>query len=360
VSSHVTLARVGESDNDRAASSPRPSLRNLKPAWFASVMATGIVARAVTGAGWPWGGTALLIIGLITFAGLTIGMIARAIRYPREMAADAGNPSAGFTYLTFVAGAAVLSTGLSGHGLAVPALMLLAVALVSWLILCYLIPAGFMVHHNTAPGMTGADGTWLLWVVGTQSLAVAASALPAPWAHRFATPALLIWSIGSMLYGIVAALVLGALFSRELTPATLVPPYWIFMGATAISVLAAATLIDRTSDHLVTLTHPVLIGAAVVLWAFGTWLIPALLIGCVWRYLIEHFRRGFDPSVWSIVFPIGMYGVGTREFGLSVGESWMATFGRAEAWVGLAAWVVVAVATVVRYAPGLRRVATSG
>lgn len=50
--------------------------------------------------------------------------------------------------------------------------------------------------------------------------------------------------------------------------------------------------------------------------------------------------------MWSIVFPIGMYGVGTREFGPSVGESWMATFGRAEAWVGLAAWVVVVSHTV--------------
>lgn len=341
---------MDESDDDRAA-----SLRNLKPAWFASVMATGIVARAVSGVVWQWGGDALLIIGLLAFAGLTIAMIARAIRHPREMAADAGNPSVGFTYLTFVAGAGVLSTGLSSHGMAAAALTLLAVATIAWLILCYLIPAGFMVHRNTAVGMTGADGTWLLWVVGTQSLAVAASALPAPWAHRFTTPALLAWSIGTVLYGIVAALVLGALFAKELTPATLVPPYWIFMGATAISVLAAAKLIDRTSDHLVSLTHPVLIGAGVVLWAFGTWLIPALLIAGVWRYVIEHFRRGFDPALWSIVFPIGMYGVGTREFGLAVGESWMVTFGRAEAWVALAAWVVVAGATVGQYVPLFRR-----
>lgn len=66
-------------------------------------MATGIVSRAVSGAGWSWGGTALLVVGIAAFIVLTIAMIARAVMYPAETLADARNPAVGFTYLTFVA-----------------------------------------------------------------------------------------------------------------------------------------------------------------------------------------------------------------------------------------------------------------
>ncbi|MBB5913446.1 tellurite resistance protein TehA-like permease [Nocardia transvalensis] len=322
-------------------------VRGLKPGWFAAVMATGIVSRAVTGAGWAWGGDALLIVGAAALAVLTVATVARLIFFRDNAIADARDPATGFTYLTFVAGTSVIAAGLATHDRAGAALVLLAVAAAAWLLLCYLVPAELMVHHPPQNTATGADGTWFLWVVGTQSLAVAATALPEPWGRRFAVPAVLCWSVGVVLYLAVAALVLGTLFGGELTAAKLVPAYWIFMGATAISVLAGAQVLEHGSVRLVAELRPVLAGVAVVLWAFGSWLIPLLLAAGVWRHLVQHFALAYEPGLWSIVFPVGMYGVGTAELGRVLGEHWMVTFGHAEAWVALAAWVATAAALVV-------------
>ncbi|MBF6160289.1 tellurite resistance/C4-dicarboxylate transporter family protein [Nocardia cyriacigeorgica] len=323
-------------------------IENLKPAWFASVMATGIVSRAVGSAGLDTVSAIMLYLALVAFAILVVATLVRLVKYRTAAVADAMNPATGFTYLTFVAAAAVMSTGLSRRDHLVAALTLLAVAALAWLILGYGIPALLMVHHRGPAGLS-ADGTWFIWVVATQSLAVAATALPQPWAGRFAVPALLCWSVGTMLYLLVATLVLATLFTDNLTAARLVPAYWVFMGATAISVLAAAQLLHLDDIHLLTSVRPVLIGVAVLLWAFGSWLIPLLLVAGVWRHFVQHIRLAYEPGLWSIVFPIGMYGVGTRELGSAIGEQWMVTFGGGEAWVALTVWIVTAVALLLSF-----------
>jgi tellurite resistance protein TehA-like permease len=48
--------------------------------------------------------------------------------------------------------------------------------------------------------------------------------------------------------------------------------------------------------------------------------------------------------MWSIVFPVGMYGVASRELGSALHVSWLVTLGRDEAWAALAVWAVVLVA----------------
>ena len=59
--------------------------------------------------------------------------------------------------------------------------------------------------------------------------------------------------------------------------AELPSPYWVFMGATAISVLAGAQILRLPPGPLVGAVHAVVGGLSVVLWAVGTWLIPLLL-----------------------------------------------------------------------------------
>ncbi|AHH15139.1 putative C4-dicarboxylate transporter/malic acid transport protein [Nocardia nova SH22a] len=324
---------------------------NLGPGWFASVMATGIVSRAVGAAGWPWGGSALLIIGLIAYAVLLIATALRIIYYRDRVVADAKNPATGFTYLAFVAATGVMSAGLSRHDQVGGALVLLLVAVLAWIVLCYTVPALLMLNHGAPTAVTGANGTWFLWVVGTQAVAVAATALPRPWGDRFAVPALLCWSVGVVLYGIVATVVLGSLFSVAMTAERLAPTYWIFMGATAISVLAGTQIMDRDDVHLIATVRPMLEGSVLVLWAFGSWLVPLLLAAGIWRHLVRHFGLTYEPGLWSIVFPVGMYGVGTAELGRATGEQWMVGFGHAEAWVALAVWAATAadlIITVVR------------
>ncbi|WP_227984873.1 tellurite resistance/C4-dicarboxylate transporter family protein [Nocardia spumae] len=333
---------------------------NLGPGWFASVMATGIVSRAVGAAGWSWGGTALLVIGLIAYAVLVIATVLRIVYHRDRVVADAVNPATGFTYLAFVAATGVMSAGLARHDQVAAALVLLLVATVAWVVLCYSIPALLMLNHDAPAALTGANGTWFLWVVGTQAVAVAATALPHPWSQRLAVAALLCWSVGVVLYGIVAAVVLGGLFSVAMTAERLAPTYWIFMGATAISVLAGTQILDRDTIPLIGTVRPMLEGSVLVLWAFGSWLVPLLLAAGIWRHLVRHFGLAYEPGLWSIVFPVGMYGVGTAELGRVTGEQWMVGFGHAEAWVALAVWVATASDLIVTLIRRRRRTESAG
>jgi tellurite resistance protein TehA-like permease len=96
------------------------------------------------------------------------------------------------------------------------------------------------------------------------------------------------------------------------TPAEMGPAYWIAMGATAISVRAAAGILVLHGPHAATLVadlRPFLVGLSVVLWAFGTWWIPLLILFGIWRYVVQDYSRSYEPRLWSVVFPLGMYTV---------------------------------------------------
>jgi tellurite resistance protein TehA-like permease len=215
------------------------------------------------------------------------------------------------------------------------------------------VPLLLINRHGTQPALAGANGTWFVWVVGTQSLAVSATVLPSPSGALVAL-SVACWSVGVVLYVVVTVLVVIRLLQYPIQPAELTPAYWVFMGATAISVLAGAQILLLPADPLVTAARPVIAGVCVILWAFGTWLIPFLLVVGVWRYLIRRVKLSYEPGLWSIVFPVGMYGVASGELGKALHVSWLATLGSDEAWLALAVWAVVFLAMLGSFLSPLR------
>jgi tellurite resistance protein TehA-like permease len=139
--------------------------------------------------------------------------------------------------------------------------------------------------------------------------------------------------------------------------ATLTPVYWILMGATAISVLAGAKVLALPASPLLAAVHPVVAGVSVMLWAFGTWLIPLLLGLGVWRHLVRRVPLRYEPAQWSMVFPIGMYCVASETLGRAIHVRWLVSVGHAGTWVALAVWVAVFAAMLGSFA-GLPRQAT--
>jgi tellurite resistance protein TehA-like permease len=100
----------------------------------------------------------------------------------------------------------------------------------------------------------------------------------------------------------------------------------------------------------------VLSGLSVLLWAFGTWIIPLLVAFGVWRHLILHVPLRYEPALWSICFPLGMYSVASSELGGSAKLPLVAAIGKGWAWVALAAWVVVFAAMLVSLVRATHRV----
>jgi tellurite resistance protein TehA-like permease len=161
-----------------------------------------------------------------------------------------------------------------------------------------------------------------------------------------------------MLYLLLVSLILLRWLTVPMTPATLGPPYWILMGATAISVLAGARILTLPAGlPVIRATAGFVEGCSFALWAFGTWWIPLLIVLGLWRHVRRHWPLSYEPTLWSVVFPLGMYSVATLSFGKVANLSFMEPLSRFMLWVAIAAWAAVAAALLARLA---RRPGTPG
>jgi tellurite resistance protein TehA-like permease len=336
------------------------AIRDLHPGYFAFVMATGIISTGTFLLGPSWLSRTLLVVASAGLVVLSVALLIRVVRFRPSVMADIRAPERVFGFFTITAGLDVLGVRFSYAGHPLVTAVLAAVAAAVWLVLTYGVPASLLLTRAHDSVLGGVNGAWLLWVVSTQSLAVAACALVPVWPSQagLLTPfAAGLWSIGLVLYLLLVSLILLRWLTVPMTPETLGPPYWILMGATAISVLAGAKILGLPGTlPAVRATAGFVEGFSYALWAFGTWWIPLLVVLGFWRHVRHHWPLTYEPTLWSVVFPLGMYSVATLSFGKAAGLGFMKPLSRFMLWVAVAAWVLVAAAFLIRLArrPGDR------
>ncbi|HLX49606.1 MAG TPA: tellurite resistance/C4-dicarboxylate transporter family protein [Streptosporangiaceae bacterium] len=339
--------------------------RNLHPGYFAFVMATGIISTGTFLSGPPWLSRGLLIAAAAGLVVLTAALAVRVTFFRSSLVADIKAADRVFGFFTIVAGLDVLAVRLAaaGHPLATAILSGLAAAV--WLLLTYGVPASLLLTRAHDSVLGGVNGTWLLWVVGTQSLSIAASVLIPAWPSQsglLGPVAVGLWCIGLVLYLLLVSLILLRWLTVAMTPEALGPPYWILMGATAITVFAGARILGLPATLAVTrATRGFVEGFSFALWAFGTWWIPLLIVLGLWRHVRHHWPLSYEPPLWSVVFPLGMYSVATLAYGQAAHLPFMPPLAHVMLWVAVAAWVLVAATFAARLArlPGTPNSGTS-
>src|SRR5689334_20772388 len=155
----------------------REAVRTLNPGYFALVMATGIMSVAMQYHHAYAVSATLLWLAGIGYVALLGVYLWRLARYRSAVTADLSDPARAFGYFTFVAATNVLGTRLALDQHHVAALVLLAVGWLAWLVLGYVIPWTAVLGHAHHPILRNADGTWFLWGVASQSVAVLAATL---------------------------------------------------------------------------------------------------------------------------------------------------------------------------------------
>ncbi len=323
-------------------------IRGLPSGSFAFVMATGIVSTAFGNIGWEVVSAVLLAIATAGLLVLAIATVWRFMTYRAEVLEEAGNPARMFGLFTIVAGLNVV--GVRAYSPEAPAvtIVLAAVSVPLWLLFTYGLPASLFLRPRTGSAAAEADGSWFLWVVGTQSLATTAATLGQEYrSHLLAALAVALWGIGVVLYLMLATIVTLRLLTVPGNPKSLNPSYWIYMGATAITVLAGSTILQLPADlPVMQATAPLVSGLTYVFWAFGAWWIPLLLIFGFWRHVVQRQRLRYEAGLWSIVFPLGMYAVASFHFGVVAHLPLLVSIGDDGTWVAGLVWLAVTIAMV--------------
>jgi len=353
---------AAESPSSRVAR----AVETLDPAYFGFVMATGIVALSFLTLGigavaWP--------LAAVTVGGYAVLLGLFAVRVgwvPRRVLADLRDRRRHWGALTFV-----VATNTVGV-VAVRFADALGVAAVLWLAAAVLTP--LLLYSLFATEVIGAakagvservDGAFLLVVVCLQSLAVLGGLLSA--AATDATTLLVLASVsyfgaGYVLYVVVVTVVTYRLLDGALRPGEWTGPYWITMGAAAITTHAGATLGPRLGSLPDWAAYePVIVGLTLLAWAVATWWIPLLLVLDVWAFLrggIEdrppawvvpfpwarlgagRSHHTYDPAAWGRVFPMGMYTAGTLSLAGVTAFGPLAAISTYWSWFALAVWTL--------------------
>jgi tellurite resistance protein TehA-like permease len=284
------------------------------------VMGTGIVAVALSLAGFGVGSRILLAVAAVAWLAATLAVVSRTARARPWTIPGSRTPYA----LTSVGATCVLGDGLLRVGWTAPALALW------WLgaaLLCALLP-------GVASGRPWGDGHSFLLAVATQSVAALAATLAAArGADWMIVVALALFAAGLALY--LAALARFPPSQLRLGGGEI----WIAGGALAISALACGELVTAIdADGVLNGARDGLSGLDLGLWIAAVAWLPVLAAA-----ELRWPRWGYRPSRWATVFPVGMYATCSFATGAAAGLGGITRFARVWVWIALAVWCLAAI-----------------
>src|SRR5690606_4204740 len=328
-------------------------IKNLLPAYFAIVMATGIISIALHLTGSVLLSFVLFYLNIIFLAGLLSIFIYRCIRFPKDVLTDFTSYLKGPGFFTIVAALCIVGNQcilLTGD--ISSARILLIVAGIAWLFIGYGFFFNITVTKNKKPLNQGINGTWLVIIVAIQALSSLISFLTEgddQPDYFLLFLALFLFLLGCIFYLYIMSLIIYRISFFSLNAQELGAPYWINMGATAITTLAGSMLILHTQNfNFITDLLPFIKGFTLFFWAAGTWWIPLLIVLGMWRHIIKKVpvpstAKGYDPTYWGMVFPLGMYAVSTFRLSEALEIPFLRYIPDYFIYIAIFAWVAVMV-----------------
>ena len=320
--------------------------QNLFPGYFALVMATGALSIAAHLLGMELISKFLLFFNMIAYITLWFFTLFRIIRFFPRVIADLTSHTKGPGFFTLIAGTCVFGSQLIivAHSYSL-AIFLWSLGIFLWIIVMYTFFSAVTIRNDKPNLAEGINGAWLIAAVATQSISILGTLLSTHVESGrdiilFFT--LCMYLLGCMLYLNIITLIFYRFTFVELKFSALTPPYWINMGAVAITTLAGSTLMLNSQNwtFLVDIA-PFIKGFTLFFWIAGTWWIPLLFILMIWRHLYHRYPLTYDPQFWGMAFPLAMYTTSTFQLSKALKLPFLTVIPRFMVYIAMAAWVMV-------------------
>ena len=298
-------------------------VKNFSPAWFASVMGTGIFAIASNcyACYWSWlnhAAVALWIINIVLFLGAFIPWSLRWLLFKDAALRDFKHPVTGQFYATMPIACSVLAADVFLLGPAyLGSTSAVTLTKVLWLIgaalsllVAVITPLLNYYNNTTAEDLNPA---WFMPPVSLIVIPIAGSMLIPYWSPSIQKTMLLLnyasWGMGFFLFLFMAILCFYRFFAVSPLPGPLSPTIWIYLGPIGAGTVSLLKLGAVSSPFLGEMAVPTLNILALIYWSFGLWwFIVAGLIT-----IVHIFQRNltYSPAWWAFTFPLGAYAVAT-------------------------------------------------
>lgn len=338
-------------------------IKTLSPAYFALVMASGIISIGSYLIKFYPVAYFLFYLNNLFYIVLWAFTILRIIWYPACFAADLKDHISGTGFFTTVAGTCVLGIQyLILFRYYQVAGVLLIFGILLWVALTYSIFTLLTTKKDKPALDKGITGGWLTAIVATQSVSILTS-LMAPHVKgnywlEINFFALSMWLWGGMFYSWMISLIFYRYTFFKFSPGDLAPPYWINMGAMAISALGGSVLIiNAPGAPLLESIIPFIKGFTILYWATGTWWIPMLIILAFWRHVYKKYPFKYEPLYWGAIFPQGMYAVCTFRMSQALELPFLHHFFEVFLYISLFTWALAFTGLLRSLALGCKKIA---
>jgi len=339
-------------------------IKNLSPAWFASVMGTGIfsVTSKYYACYWSWLDNVavfLWIINIILFLGLIVPWTLRWFIFHDHALKDLNHPLTGQFYATLPIACSVLAvdflllgTVYIGEALTVKiAQGLWITGVVLSLAMALIIP---IINIFNKIAIEDINPAWFMPPVSLIVVPIAGAKLIPYWLQSLQKSLLILnyvaWGTGFFLFMLIAVICLYRLFVAPPLPGSLIPTIWIYLGPIGAGTISLLTLGSISAPFLGSPVTPILNFFGLFYWSFGFWwLITASVITII--YILKK-DLPYTLSWWAFTFPLGAYTGATYLISLIFQSEAVRLFGFLCYWLLAFCWFVVFSNTFVRVYTG--------